>query len=410
MNRLATHTKASFSLEEEFYNRFVTLLEERLQQEHSGTLFSYANSGETLHSVTSIPSRKHLKEIVETAFWASLQREEGRPLEFSVGYNESVRSVTKFYNNRYFLFDRPLPFNVNSIAKIAPAVGRRNLGIAVAPTPELSICGLLNHFGAPFIVRTLDPGQLAIKFLDTTVAAVSGTAAIWIGDQLSTRNGPVWYRNDGGSTHAMGAILSALRAMRVLHHGGAIIIVPEGDAWRSSVHENIPYFGEDYFTGIYEAMYELDQAERNQMLQNRYEEEEVRLNSAMVAQWKGRLEEASADLAQLTAVDGATVVTKNLAVLGFGVKLKSSLDENILSIYVTDLLNLSEQNKPSSLNALGGTRHQSAALFIAEQHEATALVVSQDGNISAFTWHESGEVVGAEKSGVYVYRHLELTL
>ncbi len=40
---------------------------------------------------------------------------------------------------------------------------------------------------------------------------------------------------------------------------------------------------------------------------------------------------------------------------------------------------------------LGGTRHLSAAQFVHDQHDATALVASQDGRFTIFKWspHES---------------------
>lgn len=202
-----------------------------------------------------------------------------------------------------------------------------------------------------------------------------------------------------------------LRSMRMLHHGGALLVVPNDESWRCSTHNDTPYLGSDNFTGMHEVLYELGQAENREVLEGiDIEVEEARQNSAMVAWWRRRLDDASADVAQLTAVDGATVVTRNLVVLGFGVKLLFSYDAKSLPIYVTDLLNPGEPNVRASINDLGGTRHQSAALFISKQHDATALVVSQDGSVSAFTWREAGEIAGAEKSGIYIYRHLELTL
>ena len=43
----------------------------------------------------------------------------------------------------------------------------------------------------------------------------------------------------------------------------------------------------------------------------------------------------------------------------------------------------SEEVVVSPLEALGGTRHQSAARFVATNHDAVALVISQDGHPSA---------------------------
>ena len=52
---------------------------------------------------------------------------------------------------------------------------------------------------------------------------------------------------------------------------------------------------------------------------------------------------------------------------------------------------------------LGGTRHQSAAAFVAAQPACIALVVSQDGVVSLFSWLQ-------EERAVLEARELELLL
>jgi hypothetical protein len=44
---------------------------------------------------------------------------------------------------------------------------------------------------------------------------------------------------------------------------------------------------------------------------------------------------------------------------------------------------------------LGGTRHQSAAQFVHDQHDALALVASQDGRFTIFAWSECDQIVNA---------------
>lgn len=61
-----------------------------------------------------------------------------------------------------------------------------------------------------------------------------------------------------------------------------------------------------------------------------------------------------------------------------------------------------------TLEKLGGTRHQSAARFVAEQKDAVAFVVSQDGDVTAFAWEETDD--SERLSALYAYRRLELTL
>ena len=46
---------------------------------------------------------------------------------------------------------------------------------------------------------------------------------------------------------------------------------------------------------------------------------------------------------------------------------------------------------------LGGTRHLSAAQFVHDQHDAMALVASQDGRFTIFKWSPREEFVHAHR-------------
>jgi hypothetical protein len=48
-------------------------------------------------------------------------------------------------------------------------------------------------------------------------------------------------------------------------------------------------------------------------------------------------------------------------------------------------------------SSIGGTRHFSAAQFVHDQHEALALVASQDGYFTVFSWSEKAEMVQAHR-------------
>ena len=112
------------------------------------------------------------------------------------------------------------------------------------------------------------------------------------------------------------------------------------------------------------------------------------------------------NVAQLTAVDGATVVSHDLALIGFGAMIKeTSLSFDVVEI---DPLDHEDYINRSSVEKIGNKRHQSAARFIQEQRDAVALVVSQDGNVTAFVWEEYDDK--PHLSGLCAYRRLELTL
>jgi hypothetical protein len=105
-------------------------------------------------------------------------------------------------------------------------------------------------------------------------------------------------------------------------------------------------------------------------------------------------------IADVTAMDGAAVVTQELALLGFGAKIVTDVvPPKILEIRPV----IGAALERSSLDALGGTRHQSAARFVTTHRDCVALVISQDGMVSMFSWFE-------EDDAVLVARELELLL
>jgi len=48
-------------------------------------------------------------------------------------------------------------------------------------------------------------------------------------------------------------------------------------------------------------------------------------------------------------------------------------------------------------SALGGTRHLSAAQFVHDQRDAVALVASQDGRFTIFSWSRCEDMVHAHR-------------
>src|SRR5205085_3224702 len=89
-------------------------------------------------------------------------------------------------------------------------------------------------------------------------------------------------------------------------------------------------------------------------------------------------------IAGLTAVDGATIMTREYSVLAFGAKISrrkgSALVEQVM---VTEPIQggTAEIVHPSQL---GGTRHLSAAQFVHDQRDPLALVASVAGNCTVF--------------------------
>jgi DNA integrity scanning protein DisA with diadenylate cyclase activity len=102
-------------------------------------------------------------------------------------------------------------------------------------------------------------------------------------------------------------------------------------------------------------------------------------------------------LAGWTAVDGATVISDRYALLASGVKIVSrDASRRIGQVQVTEPVEGSPRLivEPAQL---GNTRHLSAAQFVFDQHDAIALVASQDGRFTVFAWSPSAELVHAHR-------------
>ena len=102
-------------------------------------------------------------------------------------------------------------------------------------------------------------------------------------------------------------------------------------------------------------------------------------------------------IADLTAVDGATVLTDQYEVLAFGAKIARRHGwAEVEQVTVTEPIEcgLALVVDPAQL---GGTRHLSAAQFVQDQHEAIALVASQDGRFTVFAWSPCETMVHAHR-------------
>jgi len=91
-------------------------------------------------------------------------------------------------------------------------------------------------------------------------------------------------------------------------------------------------------------------------------------------------------IGNLTAVDGATLVTFDLDVLAFGAKIRArDVDHKPERLVISEPFEGSVERE-IGLSELGGTRHQSAAQFVFDQKDAIAIVASQDGGLSVLGW------------------------
>jgi hypothetical protein len=167
--------------------------------------------------------------------------------------------------------------------------------------------------------------------------------------------------------------------MRAHGRGGALLVVPAGtDTWRESMSGPLPNAVNPPFTGLSELV-----------------------RAGLVRGGERRRHEALAraveTVAGLTAVDGATVIDGEYALLAFGAKIRRRRGQpEVEQVVVSEPVEGGARHvvDPSQL---GGTRHLSAAQFAQDQQNAVALVASQDGRFTLFAWSPREGMVAARR-------------
>lgn len=333
------------------------------------------------------PDVDTIEALIDGAFWASLQREEGRVPRISLAFVAPARES--------MVFERPLRFQAKYLARLAPAVERPGIHLGVWPGGD----GALRVWGttrliptSTLVVEVVEPGLLVLKHKRGDEFDKFGTIAVLQGDRvmevdeggaslpdcpdlLSTLLG---FDAPLPTTGATSVLAQLAVSMRSHGRGGSLIVVPGGsDAWMESAAHPIAYRVEPY-------------SDLARLLRA---EEADRIRS----QWRDALHRAVETVAGLTAVDGATVLNECHEVLAFGVKLvRKRRSERVERVAVTAPV-VGDAPRIVDPGALGGTRHLSAAQFVHDQRDALAMVASQDGRFTVFAWSPCEDMVHAHR-------------
>jgi hypothetical protein len=113
--------------------------------------------------------------------------------------------------------------------------------------------------------------------------------------------------------------------------------------------------------------------------------------------WQEALRRAIDIVGGFTAVDGATIISRQYELIAFGAKIaRSEMSSPVNRIVTTEPVHdgVAEFIHPGQN---GGTRHLAAAQFIYDQRDAVALVASQDGHFTIFAWSQHLNMVHAHR-------------
>lgn len=355
----------------------------------------------------SPPEFGAIRAVVETAFLASLKKEEGQPLEFSLVLvtQEEIEATNQIYSHPtqvIMRFHQPLPLDVESITKIAGAFDKATTGLAVEPAQSefatpYQIWGALFYGPSTNLFNEVNLGGAGFGTLrpDCLIVTTASAGALSIARRLHLlghfesgkfiRSVPSPFTSEAMGNYVISAVQRNkgwdpqysywhmyVRALELVlaeasgrSHGGTIAMIPT-----DSVATSTGLFQPTYsFTGDLGIRFLMDHAMTSMKNHSYGFDMEKRLLAR-------RLE----TLAQLASIDGALVITTEWDVLAFGAKLTAPRWTKSVLV------------GPDAFGGGGGifersklgTRHNSAIDFIGACPAAICFVISEDGPIRGF--------------------------
>jgi hypothetical protein len=329
------------------------------------------------------PSPRAVETIIDAAFWASLRREEGQAPKISLAFLSPDQARHALF------FASRLPLAPSVLSKVAPAVERPGIHLGVwRDGEEFFVWGTTREVPAfCLVVEVVGSGLIVVKHRSepfgkfVNVAVLEGDQVKIVDegvgrlipdcpDLVASLTGAIDLRSASGVT----AVLIQLAAsMRQHARGGALLVVPTGtDGWRESILNPVLYAIDPPYSEL-------------AGLVRRKDADPDDLKRAVDA------------IAGLTAVDGATIINDGYDLLAFGAKI--SRRRGSTQVEYVNVTEPVEGSTPirATPSQLGGTRHLSAAQFVQDQHDAMALVASQDGRFTIFKWSNRERHVHAHR-------------
>lgn len=330
-----------------------------------------------------------IEAIIDTAFWASLRREEGNSPKISIALLPPEAAGSPM------IFEQRLRFTPNNLVKLAPAVERAGIHLGVWYADDsLYVWGTTHSIpGVCFVSEVIEPGLLVIKHRRTDGFGKFVNVAILKGDEIkivdeinsSLADCPALVSSLLGMPlptflgDSVNVMVELAASMRAHGRGGMVLSVPtSSDNWRSSIIHPISYPVVPAYCGLADLM-RMDQHERNK------------------SRWQEGLRRVIDLLGGFTAVDGATIINSEYELLAFGAKVTRIAEgQQVEKIIMTEpIIN----NTPVMMHPAqnGGTRHMAAAQFVHDQRDAQAMVASQDGHFTIFAWSAELDMVHAHR-------------
>jgi hypothetical protein len=389
----------------------------------------------------SVPIEQ-LDEALSVAFQASLTAEEARPTRFRLLLTPAASLPESGVPNQGVLrlrFDASRPFHAEELRRLAPSTPFENALIGVqAEGQKLRIWGIA-HSGPAWlaptwggrslipnwtydpIIHVTGPGQIAVRCAGKLIGALQrGFLVDAMMDVFESEWLPALFATEREEVRAEHAALQAqleaptlvehslvgrvsqhmlrraIQLVRGARHGGLMLVVDAApEAASASNHLaglRLKYrFAEDepshrYRTLLFQILGSLAAATTKPSVGWLDFELDA---STELERLERSVFELSRLIANLTAIDGAVVLDKRFALVGFGAEVSGelatpervfrSIDSEGTLLELDDIENV-------------GTRHRAAYRFVHAHPRGLAVVVSHDGSVT-FVANRRGEVV-----------------
>ncbi|PSL48395.1 hypothetical protein CLV51_1021262 [Chitinophaga niastensis] len=339
--------------------------------------------------LATVPSAWQVEKIIDVAFWASLRKEEGNAIRISLAFLPPVQAVNPL------LFEKRLPLTPQLLTKLAPGVERPGIHVGIwFDGDQLYVWGTTTKLpNLCFVLDVSEPGLLVVKHRRAAGLGKFTNVAVLRGDQVKVVNensgqlpdSPPILKSLLGLTssclwnNGVNVLIQIAVSMRAHKRGGILLVTPtNSNKWRESIIHPLQYPVSPAFTGVADLL--------------RYDGKTV-----TEIFWQNALRREVENITGLTAVDGATIINDQQELLAFGAKIARA--KGAMPIEQVLLTEPVEGGEPTLIHpsAIGGTRHLSAAQFVHDQRDSHALVASQDGYFTVFSWSEQAQLVQAHR-------------
>ncbi|MGZ3767268.1 MAG: putative sensor domain DACNV-containing protein [Mucilaginibacter sp.] len=335
------------------------------------------------------PQKHIIEAIIDTAFWASLRKEEGRSPQISLAFLPPEKAGNPL------IFEQRLALSPDILTKLAPAVKHSGIHLGVwQEDEEIYIWGTTHTIpGFCFVLEVVEPGLLVVKHRRVdgfgkfvNVAVLKGDEVKVVDEQSVTLpdcpallTSLLGFPSAASWNNAVNLHVQLAVAMRAHGHGGLLLVVPSDSMkWRESIIHPISYAVSPSFSGLADVM-------------------KQKVNKQNQVLWQEELTREIESVAGLTAVDGATIINDRHELLAFGAKITRPVGGvTVKQIMVTEPI-IDSAAQIITPGQDGGTRHFAAAQFVYDQRDAFALVASQDGRFTIFSWSPCDEIVHAHR-------------